>query len=154
MAKRRKLIFLIGYAVILVTVLILWCLLSVEQRSAKLQTATESASAAMLMSELRNMKEAAMYFRKENLDKLDTIKPEIGLIAPYLDNPKITQKPGEYIFEEYNGEWWIGRNLAISGLNNSEFARYLKGLGGNSIFGSMDKNVPYDGGNIVYRPVM
>ena len=110
-----------------------------------------------LIRQLRDLKVAAIMFLYNNSDKLDTIKLEIELLAPYLDSVlKYINKPEEYLFIESDGKWWVGHNLAVSGCSSQDRkaeAIKLNAHVGKAIFGSMDVNIPYDGEDIVFMLV-
>ncbi|MCL2147028.1 MAG: hypothetical protein FWH52_04380 [Synergistaceae bacterium] len=110
-----------------------------------------------IIMDLRNMRAAAQIYRNDNLEKLDTIKPELKNLVNYLENPsRFTKTEGEYLFTEANGEWWVGYNLAaaenLSDDIESVHERLLY-MAGNSINGSMDINIPYNREDIIYMPV-
>jgi hypothetical protein len=110
-----------------------------------------------IIIELRNLRAAAEIFRRDSLVNPDNIKPEIKLLAHYLENPaRFTKTPSEYLFEEANGEWWVGYNLAatdkFSENREAEYER-LKMMADRTIYGSMDINVPYNGEDIVFMLV-
>ena len=102
-----------------------------------------SAVVATIISSLRNLRDAAKAFYAENSNNLDTIEPEAKLLIPYVDSQRYTKTPGEYIFAEANGEWWVGHNLAAAKINK-DLRVIIKKHARGYLFGSMDENSPYD----------
>jgi hypothetical protein len=96
-------------------------------------------------------------FCQDNVDILDTIKPEIKLLVDYMDSPKrLLKNPGEFIFMKANGNWWVGRNLEMSGFfskGREHLVKKLNSMAGGALYGSMDINKRYEGEDIIYMRV-
>jgi len=110
-----------------------------------------SEAASDIISDLQNLKVAAILFAADSVST-DTIKPEIDLLLSYLNNSdKFTKTPGKYLFMEADGKWWVGCSLAIDEPSESRelVCEMLKNMGRGLIFGDMDINKPYDGEDIV-----
>ena len=120
------------------------------------ETVSHPNNVIAIIVDLRNMRTAAQIFRNDNLEKLDTIKPELKHLASYLENPaRFTKTEGEYLFTEANGEWWVGYNLVATDQYSEDRKSVHKRLlymAGKTIYGSMDINIPYNGQDIIYMP--
>jgi|GEM_PF-2589211 len=120
------------------------------------ETVSHPNNVIAIIIDLRNMRTAAQVFRNNNQEKLDTIKPELKHLAPYLENPdRFTKTSGEYLFLEANGEWWVGYNLAATDQyveDRESVNERLLYMGGKTIFASTDINIPYNGEDIIYMP--
>ncbi|MCL2146603.1 MAG: OB-fold putative lipoprotein [Synergistaceae bacterium] len=111
---------------------------------------------SQVISELRNLKAASIMLFGDNYDKQDTIKPDIELLIPYMDNPsKFTKTQGEYLFLETGGKWWVGRNLAISVPvdKRKALSEEINRIVSRTFFAGTDENAPYNGEDTIYMRV-
>ena len=108
--------------------------------------------ASQLISDLRNLKAAAIMFRADNYNVYDTIKPDIKLLLPYLDKTnRYTKNQGEYFFKKVDGISWVGYNFTISATVDKRKALCdkLATMRSATFFGNMNENTPYKGEDIV-----
>ena len=121
--------------------------------SESVDAATNSTVSAIIR-DLRNLRTAAIFFYADNVRNLETIKPEIDLLKPYLEDAKYTKTQGEYLFEEGDGNWLVGVNLSIAAPNERDaVAEKLKEWLGNTIYGDISQSKVYDGEEIVYMSI-
>ena len=149
-----------GYIVALLIVLIVSVFITAKMTMIT-TTMEESVphpnSVIAIIVDLRNLRAAAEIYRKDNLDKLDTVKPELRLLDSYLENSaRFTKTRGEYIFNEANGSWWVGYNLSATdkySLDRAGVCERLRMMAHGSIYGSMDIRIPYFKEDIVFMRV-
>lgn len=147
-----------GYVAALMIVLTVSIFITVKMTmTAKEESEPHSNSIVSLIVDLRNLRSAAEIYRKDNMDRLDTVKPELKLLNNYLENPaRFTKKSDEFIFKEANGSWWVGYNLAATdefSLDRSSICERLRMMAFGSIYGSMDVSIPYFKQDIVFMRV-
>jgi hypothetical protein len=136
--KRRGFLFGIALCCIPLFLLLIFVTLSPSG------CASASPEAANIISELRNLKAAAMMYRKDHPDALSSLSENenhITLLLPYFDNPeKYSEKHGSYVYRIENGAGWAGYNVSdrTSGLREK-----LEGKAQSTgLFGSLSVDEP------------
>jgi ankyrin repeat protein len=107
-----------------------------------------------VFNNLRDVKSAAIFFFADNLGKINTIDPDIEFLREYKEymKAKYYKTPGEYLFVEADGKWWVGLNLVIAGvtIDRKELGEKLKTQTDEAYFGDIDMSMPYNGEDIIF----
>jgi hypothetical protein len=153
----RKTRFIIALLILVVAVFAAFFYINATMFITDEEAVSHPNPVVAIIVDLRNLRAAAEIFRNDNLDKLDSIKLELKLLDRYLESPaRFTKTPGEYIFAEANGSWWVGYNLSATNKysdDRKDVYTRLRMMAHGTIYSSMDIKIPYYRGDIVYMRV-
>ncbi len=144
MVKVRKGFTLVELLIVIVIIGILAAAMLLSSGSA-----TASAEASNVVSDLRSMKAAALMLYADSMDFFATDPSatlDVTMIKPYVDNPtKYDGGNGTYVLTFSASKWWVGVNLTGK---TKEVKEKLAGRAGTTgLLGSMsltDKFVTSD----------
>jgi prepilin-type N-terminal cleavage/methylation domain-containing protein len=140
MTKVRKGFTLVELLIVIVIIGILAAAMMLSSGSA-----TASAEASNIVTDLRNMKAAALMLYADSMDAFNTgAVPQVAvtMLRTYMDNPSKFDAPGSgtnpYLFtiNTAQNKWWVGYNLTY-GKKTAEVGQKLLGKAGSvGLYGS------------------
>ena len=82
-------------------------------------SATESAEASAIITDLRNMKSAAFMFYADRMGDINVTHGDIDYLKPYMQNPVKfsggSSNPYKFVIQTgSDATWWVGYDLAQS----------------------------------------
>jgi general secretion pathway protein G len=132
MMKVRKGFTLVELLIVIVIIGILAAAMMLSSGSA-----TASAEASNIVTDLRSMKAAALMLYADSMDEFNTgfTGVTVDHLAPYMDNPTkfaaiAGTRPYKFTIDGGTNKWWVGYNLT-EGKKVPEVAKKLAGKAGS-----------------------
>ena len=142
MRNSRKGFTLVEVMIVIVIIAILASSLLLSSHAS-----TAEAEAAVVVSELRTMKAAALALYKDNIDIFETDPSytiNAAMLIPYVDNPDKFNS-GSYLLLMFcaDNRWWVGYDLDLGRKNFDVRAKLAGRAGATGLLGDMDLNIKY-----------